>query len=60
MIRIKWDDGGRLRWRNLEYVTGWDSDYIPKVVTRVEEEKRGQELEEEEELGEEEEVEFIV
>lgn len=36
-----------------------DSDHIPKVVTRVEE-KRGQELEEEEELGEEEEVEFIV
>lgn len=23
MIRIKWDDGGRLRWRNLEYVKGW-------------------------------------
>lgn len=23
MIRIKWDDGERLRWRNLEYVTGW-------------------------------------
>lgn len=37
-----------------------DSDNIPKVVTRVEEERRGQELEEEEELGEEEEVEFIV
>lgn len=36
-----------------------DSDHIPKVVTRVEE-RRGQELEEEEELGEEEEVEFIV
>lgn len=32
-----------------------DSDHIPKVVTRVEEERRGQELEEEEELGEEEE-----
>lgn len=37
-----------------------DSEHIPKVVTRVEEERRGQELEEEEELGEEEEVEFIV
>lgn len=37
-----------------------DSDHIPKVVTRVKEERRGQKLEEEEELGEEEEVEFIV